>query len=242
VEEIGFTALHGIVDSLWVQRKNASREDYAKLEEPITLATGYDISFEGAYKWIVFLASKQDDFSPVSNRYFGVFEDGTLDRGIETRRRDTPPLFSRFQHQALAIMGQGNTKEVKALMPRVRELFLLYKERLLTGNVPFVDLVFTKSLSKDSDQYSANTVETSAIYQLQDEGDPLRAGEQLQYIISDYRRKNSRKRTVPIELLDEQTTYDAKRYVELLAETCSSITKPFGFVFDTQIGDMKHIV
>jgi DNA polymerase, archaea type len=38
------------------------------------------------------------------------------DRGIETRRHDTPPLFSKFQKEILEIMAQGNTiEEVKAL-------------------------------------------------------------------------------------------------------------------------------
>jgi hypothetical protein len=42
----------------------------------------------------------------------------------------------------------------------------------------------------------------------------------------------SRKRTIPIELINEKTTtttiYDI-RYTELLAETCNSVTKPFGY-------------
>jgi hypothetical protein len=56
-------------------------------------------------------------------------------------------------------------------------------------------MVFTKMLSKDSDDYTVNTVETSAIYQLHDEGKPMRAGQVLQYLITDYYRKNTRKRT-----------------------------------------------
>jgi DNA polymerase elongation subunit (family B) len=125
VEELGFSNLHGIVDSLWVQKSGATRADYAKLKEPIEKATGYDISFEGVYKWIVFLTSKQNKLIPVPNRYFGVFEDGNVikDRGIETRRHDTPAYFSRFQMEILETMAQGNNiKEVKALMPKVKAL------------------------------------------------------------------------------------------------------------------------
>ena len=57
----------------------------------------------------------------------------------------------------------------------------------------------------------------------------MRAGQVLQYVITDYRRKNSRKRTVPVELIDGKTTYDARRYIELLAQTCDSVTQPFAF-------------
>jgi DNA polymerase-2 len=233
-ESKGFDVLHGIVDSLWVQKKGATRQEYAKLKEPIEQATSFDISFEGVYKWLVFLPSEQDNMTPVVNRYFGCFEDGTIkDRGIETRRHDTPPLFNKFQHEVLEIMAKGNNiKEVKALMPQVRAHFMKYKDELKTGKVPLIDLLFTKMLSKDSYQYSANTIETSAIFQLTDEGESMRAGEVLQYIITDYYRKNAKKRTVPVEQINEKTTYDARRYIELLAETCNSVTEPFGYTVE----------
>jgi DNA polymerase-2 len=242
VESKGYTCLHGIVDSLWLQRPGATKADYAELKEPIEQATGYDISFEGVYKWLAFVSSKVDKISPVPNRYFGVFEDGELkDRGIETRRHDTPPLFSQFQREVLAIMAKGNNiKEVKALMPKVHDLFQKYREMLKDGRVPLVDLIFTKMLSKDSNAYTVNTVEMGATYQLLDEGKSMRAGQVLQYVIVDYYRKNSRKRSVPVELINEKTTYDANRYVELLAEVCNSVTEPFGYTI--QANDQDNLI
>jgi DNA polymerase elongation subunit (family B) len=46
-----------------------------------------------------------------------VLEDDNLKiRGIEARRHDTPPLFSRCQNEILEVMAKGNTiNEVKAL-------------------------------------------------------------------------------------------------------------------------------
>ncbi|HXG07018.1 MAG TPA: DNA polymerase domain-containing protein [Nitrososphaera sp.] len=96
--------------------------------------------------------------------------------GIETRRHDTPPLFSRFQGEILDIIVEGNSIiEVKTFMPRVNDTFQRYKQILKEGRVPLADLIFTKMLSKDSDAYTLNTVETSALYQLHDEGRKLRA-------------------------------------------------------------------
>ena len=243
-EKRGFTCLHGIVDGLWVQKNGATKNDYASLKVPIEQATGYDISFEGVYKWVVFVASKQDNTSPVPNRYFGVFEDGTIkDRGIETRRHDTPPLFSRFQREVLQIMAQGNTiNEVKKLMPKVQDLFANYSYELKQGKVPLVDLLFTKMLSKDSSEYSVNTVETGSLYHLVDEGERMHAGQVMQYVITDYYRKNARKRSVPVELINDKTTYDAGRYIELLAETCNSVTTPFGYKIDTRNYDNLTIM
>jgi DNA polymerase elongation subunit (family B) len=87
--------------------------------------------------------------------------------------------------EILEIMGQGNNiKEVKALMPKVKETFQKYKQQLKEGRVPLVDLIFTKILSKDYNAYSVNTVDTGAIYQLEDEGKSMRAGQILQYVIT----------------------------------------------------------
>ncbi|WP_264357924.1 hypothetical protein [Candidatus Nitrososphaera evergladensis] len=38
-----------------------------------------------------------------------------------------------------------------------------------------------------------------------------------------------------MELVRDDTQYDVRRYVELLAEVCNSITEPFGFTVETGI-------
>ena len=90
-EAHGFRVIHGIVDSLWVKKEGAKEDDYHALREEIEAETGFDLSFEGVYKWIAFLASKMNPGLPVANRYFGAYRSGELKmRGIEARRHDTP--------------------------------------------------------------------------------------------------------------------------------------------------------
>ena len=230
-EGLSYDVLHLIIDSLFAKKAQTTQQHYMKLKEAIEQVTEFEISYEGEYKWIAFLPSKSSPTVGVPNRYFGCYEDGTIkDRGIETRRHDTPPLFSRFQKEILGIMAEGNTvQEVKALMPKVRDTFQKYKRQLKEGRVPLADLIFTKMLSKDSTDYTVDTTETGAIYQLKDEGESMRAGQVLQYVITDYYRKNSRKRSVPVELITDRTSYDSRRYSELLARTCNTVTEPFGF-------------
>jgi DNA polymerase, archaea type len=230
-EGLDYDVLHLIIDSLFAKKQGASTGEYLKLKEEIEKKTNFEISYEGEYKWIAFLPSKSNSMVGVPNRYFGCYQDGTIkDRGIETRRHDTPPLFSRFQREALEIMAEGiDTREVQALMPRVKETFQKYKKQLEERRVSLVDLIFTKMLSKDSNAYTVNTAETSAIFQLEDVGKSMRAGQVLQYIITDYYLKNPRKRTIPIELVNDTTAYDVHRYIELLAETCNSVTGPFDY-------------
>lgn len=234
-EYYGFRVLHGIVDSLWVYRRKATRTDYLKLKEAIEGATGFAISFEGVYKWVAFVHSKGNDQVPVQNRYFGVFEDDNSlkIRGIEARRHDTPLFFAKCQQEILNTMALGSTvQEVKALMSQVESIFHRNVQLLKEGKVPLEELVLTKQTSKDSGEYVVNTAESSALHQLEKEGKSLRAGEVLQYIITDYynnNKKHSRERTMPVELIDENTTYDVKRYTELLTSTCNSVTEPFGY-------------
>jgi DNA polymerase-2 len=239
VEEHGFEVIHGIVDSLWIQKSAASPEDYICVKEAIEKETGFALLFEGVYKWIVFSRSKMSDELPVANRYFGVFggDGGIKIRGIEARRHDTPPLFVRFQKEVIKIMARGNSvAEVKNLMPEVWNIFCKYRQQLREKRVRLSDLVFTKSLSKDSSAYTANTVEASAVRQLEEKGKRLHAGEVVQYVITSYRAKDPKRRTIPVELVDlnnykdDRTgCYDAEKYIELLAYVCNSITEPFGF-------------
>ena len=233
-----FKILHAIVDSIWIQKKNVVNNDYKSLKTEIENKTGFPISFEGIYKWIVFVPSKSNTILPVSNRYFGVFEDGTVKmRGIEARRHDTAEFFSNVQQGILNIMSEANSiKEVRDLMPKVRKFFQMHLELLRYKKVPINDLVLTKRISKDVDEYkNRNTVELDALLQLKHAGKSLKSGQILKYVLTDYYRKNSRKRSVPVELINSKTVYDTKRYSELLVETCNSVTEPFGLKLTNEL-------
>ena len=237
-ESQGFKILHAIVDSIWIQKKNVVNNDYKSLKTEIENKTGFPISLEGIYKWIVFVPSKSNTILPVSNRYFGVFEDGTVKmRGIEARRHDTAEFFSNVQQGILNIMSEANSiKEVRDLMPKVRKFFQLHLELLRYKKVPINDLVLTKRISKDVDEYkNRNTVELDALLQLKHAGKSLKSGQILKYVLTDYYRKNSRKRSIPVELINSKTVYDAKRYSELLVETCNSVTEPFGLKLTNEL-------
>ncbi len=128
-------------------------------------------------------------------------------------------------------MSKGNNiKEVKALLPKVVDIYHKYVQLLKENKVPIDQLAFTKRLSKDSNNYQKrNTVESNALTKLNSQRKCLKAGEILQYVITDYYQTRSRNnRAIPIELINERTCYDVKRYIELLTEACNSVTEPFG--------------
>ena len=236
-EDMNFDVLHGIVDSMWVKKRDgAATNDYTNLKETIKKETGFDVSFEGIYKWIAFLPSEINSHIPVLNRYFGVFEDGTIKtRGIEGRRHDTPDFLVQCQNEILEILAQGNSiqdikqNKLSLIIKKIKDNLSLLKYRKVEPE----SLVFTKLLSKDYNQYhNRNTLENSAIKQLELNGEYLKAGQILQYVIME-NNGPILKRVLPIQLLDNKTYYyDIKRYSELLIDTCNNIIKPFGIVFD----------
>jgi DNA polymerase I len=127
-------------------------------------------------------------------------------------------------------------------MPEVMNTFQKYAGRLKEGQVPSEELVFTKILSKDFDEYQKgrNTVENSAINFLNSKGKTMKAGELLRYVITDYYQRYSVIRAIPVELIDlemktKKTTYDLIRYKELLVETCNSVIKHFGYAVSSQL-------
>ena len=143
--------------------------------------------------------------------------------------------------------------KIERLLPtKVNDIFQKYVMLLKERRVPTEELVFTKRLSKNSNEYQKNrhTIENSALRLLEIEGKYLKAGEILKYIITDYycstkkRLSSKNMRAIPIELIDTQkaaTTYDVKRYTELLAKTCNSVTEPFGYTFATTKSELQQL-
>jgi DNA polymerase elongation subunit (family B) len=227
-ERQGFEVMHGIVDSLWVQKAGSSKDDYLRLKADIESETGFALSFEGVYKWVAFLPSKVDPGIPVLNRYFGAYQTGELKvRGIEARRHDTPMAFTRCQMEILGVLAEADTvAAAKAKVSECIEVFLRHAEALARHEIPASELAFSTNLSKAPDEYTTMTVQHAAIKQLVGEGATLHAGEGIRYVITDYKGKDS-KRSTPLDVVKDQTKYDSERYIVLLAETCSSVLEPF---------------
>jgi DNA polymerase elongation subunit (family B) len=227
-ERKGFEVIHGIVDSLWVKKQGAGEGDFLKLKSEIESETGFAVSFEGIYKWVAFVPSKVDESVPVLNRYFGAYQNGELKvRGVEARRHDTPLAFKRCQMGLITTLAEaGSVGEAKTKVPECVEAFLDCAGAIGRHEIPASELAFTTNLSKAPEEYSTMTVQHAAVKQLVGEGVQLHAGEGIRYVITDYRGRDS-KRAIPVDTMKDDAKYDAERYIQLLAETCSSVLEPF---------------
>ncbi len=233
-ENHGFEILHGIVDSIWIKNNINNVKDktiFEKIKKDIEEQTGFSISFEGLYKWIVFDSSKKiQPELPALNRYFGVFEDGIIKaRGIESRRHDTPPLFIKFQNELLKAMSDYNsTTTIKQNLLNLKNIHKKYKDLILSRRIHYSEFVFTKRITKNSDEYSKRkTIESGVICVLLNNGKWLHAGEEIKYVITDFHNKNYLQRALPIQLCDKFLEYDVKKYSQLLDDSYDTITRYF---------------
>jgi DNA polymerase-2 len=230
-EDAGYEVLHGLTDCLWFRQEvtqSLTETDLRDLCERITAATGVTMAIEGIYRWIVFLPSQQQEGRPVPNRYFGVFNDGTLKyRGLMCRRRDTPPLVRRAQEAVLALLARaGDWEEGRALREELQETVADYRLRLEQGLVRPEELVITKVLSRPLEQFRVQTHTALAARQLQAAGIRLVPGEKLRYIVRD-RQGPPETRVLAAPFFEALDRYDTEYYLDLLAKAVDEVLWPW---------------
>ncbi|HJX23348.1 MAG TPA: DNA polymerase domain-containing protein [Candidatus Bathyarchaeia archaeon] len=233
-EERGFEVVHGIVDSLWLKKDGAKGQEFDELCKDVSEEIGVPISFEGRYRWIVFLPSRVHEGIPVLNRYYGVFEDGKVKvRGIDARRRDTPKFIRDAQIDAIKVLGKANSsRDFVASLPGALKVLKDYAGRLVEDEVALEELFVTKQLSMNPGEYVHDVFQAIAATQLLNEGVEVSAGQNVRYLITDAGNARSNRRVMAAALVDEETRYDADKYLELLISAGANILGPFGYTFE----------
>ncbi len=236
-ESLGFEVLHLFVDALWLKKEGATtKQDFQEVLEKIQDRTGLGISLDGVYRWVAFLPSRADSRVPVANRYFGVFQDGSLKvRGIEVRRRDTPPWVGDTQTRMLDTLAEAYTMGM--LPARVAEAFSIFKNELKAvreGRVPVEKLVVTSRITHELEGYKSPTPAVRAAFQLlQQTGRRIRPGQKMRFV---YTRGDPDVRPWEVPERIDPALLDVEKYVELLARAASSILYPFGI----EVDDLKQ--
>ncbi len=227
-EDLGFNVLHLYVDGLWVQKVGlCTAGDFQPLLEAIASRTHLPLALEGVYRWIAFLPSKGDQRLAVANRYFGVFQDGSLKmRGIEARRHDTPPFIALTQVEMLKRMAQAS--DLQALTACVPDLLSLLQERvaaLRCRQVPLEQLLVTQTLSRDVEAYRLPSPAARAAAQLRAMGRNLRPGQRVRFL---YTLGRPGVHAWDLPVAPEVAAIDVKRYLTLLLRAAASVLQPLG--------------
>ena len=216
-EAAGFQVLHALTDSLWVKREGATEEDVLALCGEITEATEVEMRLEGIYDWIMFLPSKQNSKRGVACSYYGMFDDRKMKvRGLACRRSDTPQFIREAQLEMLSILAAARSlKERAQLMGRVEAVLSERIEELERGEVGPEKLIMKRTLTREIDDYDADTRTALAARQMRSAGIKTHAGERVSYVIRNARAKDKSK-LVEAEEVMSGCGYDAGEYVALL--------------------------
>ena len=234
-ENQGFEVIHGIVDSLWLKKENATMEEYRHICGLITDEVGVPINFEGHYKWIVFLPSTMHPHVSVLNRYYGVMDNGKVKvRGLEVRRSDTPRFIYTLQMDMIGVLASANNSvEFMQKIPDALEVVKTYREKLIRGEVPVWDLIVTKHLSKSPKNYRQHVSQVIAAEQLLKEGVEVHAGNNLAFIFTDAENRHYHRRVRAEQLIDKCVHADTKKYLLLLYASAANLLSFEGYTAKT---------
>ncbi len=223
-EKRGFELLHALVDSLYVQKNRASRQDFEVLAREIEEQTKLPIAVEAVYRYVVFLPSRKFESVPVPNRFFCVEEQGALKvRGLECRRHDTPPIVTRMQNEVLSILSEAQDFEsYSSKLAVAQEVFEHYLERLREGNVAIEELVISKRLTRSPRDYQKASLTAIAAQQLFGRDVRLRPGQVIEYVITDANAAVPNDRVRAYALWEGWNGYDRAKYRNLLLEAFRS--------------------
>ncbi len=216
-EENGFEILHGIVDSLYIRKKDMTAEHVKELCKEIEQLTGIPMSFEGIFKWVVFLPSIQDHDRPVPARYYGVFQHGGIKaRGIEVRQRGTPLIVRLFQQHILEYLSTCKTQQ--EIIQTVPFLCRQLREVILRLSCISADLLScTITISKN--HYTRSSPQKTILQQLLKKGLTQPPGTTIQFIYQ------QNKAVLPEDYTGNP---DMKQYKRMLIRSLYILLQPFG--------------
>jgi DNA polymerase-2 len=227
-EDQGCTVLHMYVDGLWIRHAGwQEAQDFQAVLDEVAERTGLSISLDGIYRWVAFLPSRVDSRVPVANRYFGVFQDGTLKvRGLEARRRDTPPWIAGTQMKMLQCLAQApEAEDLPEYIPGALQIIQRALADLRGGRIPLEQLLVSHRLSKVIEAYQVSTAAARAVHQLQAAGKSLQPGQSVRFL---YTRGHPGVFAWDRPGQPDPKTLDLHRYQALLLRAASAVLLPLG--------------
>ncbi len=226
-EDLGYRVMYLYMDGLWVQKEGISEDGIQPLLDEILRRTGLPIALEGIYRWIAFLPSRVDARVPVANRYFGVFADGRLKtRGIETRRRDTPPWILKIQTELLEMLARlPDASWIPMVLPSLVRSMAKHLDDLANQHVPIDELVIAQTLSHELDAYVVPSPAARAAAQLRGVGKEIRPGQRIRFVYT-YGQPGVAVWDLPG--LPSLENLDIARYRTLMLRAAHTVLQPFG--------------
>ena len=223
----GFQTIYGNSDSLFLERKGATRTDFDVLSDEIYTKTELPITVENHFRFLVLLPQKSGKNFGAINRYYGVTYDNKLVcRGIELRRRNTCQFVAKTQEESIrAMLDQESRDDVlsKGIEDANKVIDRACRE-IKRGLVPIDALESKTILRRKPSKYKARLPHVAAAEALNINGLDVGKGNVIGYVYVDADHKNPFRRISPAGY---QKNFDAKKYMRLVEEAGRSIMLPF---------------
>ena len=227
-EDHGFTVIHAYVDSLFICRPDAAKEeDFQPVLDEIEQETKLPIELEEVYSWMAFVSSRQNPNLSVANRFFGLQPDGDYKlRGIACRRGDTPLFVAQAQLQILQILAkERDPSQLVNLLPEVLNIVHEKMTTLSDRSVPVKELLVTQTISRELNEYRVPSPAARAAGQLQAIGKNIQMGQRIQFV---YTRTTSGVSAWGLTEPLNPHLIDIARYKELLFRAIDEVLQPLG--------------
>lgn len=214
-EQQGFDVLHGVVDSLYIQKTDLQERDVQRLIWDIEKMTGIPMEFEGRFKWIVFLSSVTDN-RPVPTRYYGALTTGDVKiRGVQARQQSQSRIIRHTQQRIIEYLARYNIDEFRHKIPQAIHIAKNALKQL--PNCSAQDLAYSVYISKH--EYASNCPQAQALKRCMHKPHP---GEKIRYVYDAH----------GIRLLHEFTLADTDHYTDAMIRALHAIFHPFGYTKD----------
>jgi len=199
-----------------------------RLCKVIEAATNIPASFEGVFKWIVFLPSVNDIERPVPARYFGALRNGDIKvRGIELRQRSAPNLIKAFQREALMVMASCDDQE--SIINSVPELARLL--RSFVARIPDADAdELACRLRIGKTEYTHNIPQKKVARRLKELGHDVKPGMMVSFIFT---------HAGPVLPSEFRGQPDVGEYTKRLVKSLFVLLQVFGFSKE-QVSEMAR--
>lgn len=226
-ERLGFAVHHLYVDSLFVSRPDATKEDFQALVRTIERETQLPMELENVYAWFAFLSSRVNPKLSVANRFYGVAanEEHKI-RGVASRRGDTCLFIANIQRQVIQILAtEKDATRLVDLLPEVLAFVQAQLVALKNGTVNLEELVVSQTLSRELNHYSVLSPLAVAAHQLQVQGRHIRRGMHIRYL---YISRGPGVHAWDLPNLPDWKEIDRMQYRKLILRAVHEVLQPIG--------------
>jgi DNA polymerase elongation subunit (family B) len=122
----------------------------------------------------------------------------------------------------------GNATEFMERLPGALDILRGAARALREGLVPIHDLVLTKSVTREIEEYSVFTNVVAALKQLEARGFVVHPGESVRFAVTKQSSRDPEAKVRVAEFLRGDERPDVQEYLKLLARSAETLFAPFG--------------